>query len=151
MKKAPIELVKKLRIKTGISIMECKKALEESGGDIKKAEKILAEKGVIVAAKKSERKTAEGIVEAYIHQNGKVGVIVEVMCETDFVARNEDFKKFSHELAMQICAMNPKNVDELMNQACIRDSEKTVEDLKNELVAKLGENVRIGRFVRYSL
>lgn len=151
MKKIPIALIKRLRTKTGISVMECKKALEEVEGDFKKAEGVLTQKGAVVAAKKSERETTEGIVEAYIHQDKRMGVLVEIFCETDFVARNLDFKKFAHEVAMQIGAMNPKNVKELMAQEYIREPDKTIEDLKNELVAKVGENVRVGRFERYSL
>lgn len=151
MKKIPIDLIKKLRAKTGVSIIECKKALEKSNGDLQKAEEILAKKGALVAAKKSQRETADGLVEAYIHQDKRSGVLVEVLCETDFVARNPEFKKFSHEIAMQICAMKPRNVKELMKQEYIRDPGITIEDLKNQLVAKVGENVRIGRFTRYSL
>lgn len=151
MKKASVDLIKKLRLKTGMSIMECKKALQESGGDLGKAEKILAKKGALVALRKGERETAEGLIEAYIHQDKRVGVLVEVLCESDFVSRNSDFRKFAHEVAMQVCAMKPRNVKELMKQEYIREPGKTIEDLKNELVAKMGENVRIGRFVRYGL
>lgn len=150
MKKTSVDAIKKLRAKTGVSIMECKKALTEAGGDLKKAEKILAKKGALAAAKKSERETVEGIIETYIHQNKRTGVLVEVLCETDFVARNPDFQKFAHEIAMQICAMKPKNVKELMAQEYIREPSKTIEDLRNELVAKLGENITVGKFERYS-
>lgn len=149
--KISIDLIKKLRSETGISIMECRRALEETKGDLVRAKKALLKKGAVVAEKKSNRETKEGVIEAYVHQTGKSGVLLEVLCETDFVARNPDFKKFSHEVAMQICAMEPKTVEALLKQEYIRDSEKTIEDLKNELVAKVGENIKIGRFVRYSL
>ena len=151
MKKITVEEIKKLRGKTGISIMKCRKALEESGGDLVKAQKILEKKGATAAAKKKERETAEGIIEAYVHQNGKVGVMLKVMCETDFVARNKDFKNFAHEAAMQICAMDPENVKSLMKQDYIREPGKTIEGLKNDLVVKLGENIKVGSFIRYAL
>jgi len=103
--------VKQLRDKTGASMMECKKALEESGGNEGRALKILREKGKDVAFKKSERETRQGIIESYIHSNGKIGVLLELNCETDFVARNKEFKELAHDLAMHIAGMSPQYLD----------------------------------------
>ena len=149
--KVTVEDIKKLRDKTGCGVADCRQALEESGGDLKKAQKILAEKGVAVAQKRVGKETSQGLIETYVHNEGKIGVMVEVNCETDFVARTDDFKKFVHELAMQIAAMKPKDVDELVKQVYIRDQEKTVEDLLAETLAKTGENIKIKRFCRYEL
>ena len=149
--KVTVEDIKKLRDKTGCGVADCRVALEESGGDLKKAQKILAEKGVAVAQKRVGKETSQGLIETYVHNEGKIGVMVEVNCETDFVARTDDFKKFVHELAMQIAAMKPKDVDELVKQVYIRDQEKTVEDLLAETLAKTGENIKIKRFCRYEL
>jgi len=149
--KISVQEIKKLRDKTGCGVADCRRALEESGGDLKKAEGILKEKGVAVARKRSEKETSQGLVETYVHGDGKIGVMVEVNCETDFVARTDDFKKFVHELAMQIAAMKPKDVAELVKQPYIRDQEKTIGDLLKETLAKTGENIKIKRFCRYEL
>ena len=146
-----LKLVKKLREETGAGVMPCKKALEESGGDPKKAKVLLKERGAEIVAKKSARKTTSGIVEAYIHANDKIGVLVEVYCETDFVARNEDFRKLAHELALQIASLNPKDTKELMKQDYVRDPKRKVSDLIEEAIARFGENIRVGRFVRYEV
>ncbi|MBI4058485.1 translation elongation factor Ts [Candidatus Gottesmanbacteria bacterium] len=146
-----IEKIKKLRELTGAGIAECREALERSGGDIAKAQSFLKDKGIEKAAKKAERETAQGIVESYVHAGGKIGVLVEVNCETDFVARTEDFRKLAHELAMQVSAMNPKNVEELLKQPYIRDPKVTVKDLVKEATYKLGENIRVTRFSRFVL
>jgi elongation factor Ts len=111
----------------------------------------LKEKGVAVARKRAGKEANQGLVETYVHNEGKIGVMVEVNCETDFVARTDDFKKFVHELAMQIAAMKPKDVDELLTQTYIRDQEKTIKDLLKETLAKTGENIKIKRFCRYEL
>jgi len=142
------EQIKKFRQKTGFSIMECKKALEETDGDIEKAQKILIKKGAEKALKKSERETKQGLIEPYLHNNGKVGVILELNCETDFVARNEEFKALAHDLAMHIAAMNPQDNKEFLAQPFIKDEKKTIDDLVKELIGKLGENIKIGKFVR---
>ena len=140
--------IKEFRQKTGFSIMGCKKALEQAEGDEKKAMKILEEKGAEKALKKSDREAKQGLIESYIHNNGRVGVILELNCETDFVARNEEFKNLAHDLAMHIVAMNPNDRKELLAQPFIKDEQKTVNDLIRELIAKLGENIKIGKFVR---
>lgn len=137
------DLIKELREKTSAGVMDCRKALEEANGDIEKAAEILRKKGIEKAEKKSDRETSQGLVEAYIHQTGKVGAMVSIACETDFVARTEDFKKLAHEVAMQVASMNPKNVEELLKQEYIRDSSKTISDLVKETIAILGENIVI--------
>ncbi len=138
--------VKHLRDLTGLSFNEIKKALQESDGDINKATVLLKEKGAMVANKKSTRQVKEGIVEAYIHSNRKLGCILELLCETDFVARNEEFRSLAHELAMHIAAMKPTNNEELLLQPYIKDPSITVKDLITQAVAKLGENIQIGKF-----
>lgn len=146
-----VNLIKQLREETQASIADCRKALEESGGDYKKAQDWLRKRGAEIAEKKADRETAEGVVESYVHGNGKIGVIVSVLCETDFVARTDEFKKLAHEIAMQISAMNPKNVDDLLKQEYIRDSKLTIEDLVKEAIGKIGENIKVREFSRIEL
>ena len=161
-----VDAIKALRQITGAGVMDSKRALEETSGDIKKAEELLRQQGIASAAKKADRATNQGLIESYIHSGGRIGAIVEVNCETDFVARTEEFKDLAHNLAMQVAAMSPSYVDEsavpedetadasqdcLLQQAFIRDPAKTVQDLVNETVGKLGENVRVRRFTRFSL
>lgn len=146
-----IELVKKLREETGAGVMECKKVLEETSGDLDRAKEILRKQGLAKAEKKVERETKEGYVATYTHSNGKIGVVVEVYCESDFVARNDQFRQFARELCLQIAAMAPKNNEELLSQAYIRDPSKTVEQLVKETIAKFGENIKIGRFERFEI
>ncbi len=145
------EQIKQLRQKTNISIMECKKALEEANGDEKKALKILEKSGQTKAMKKSARGTEQGLIEAYIHSNCQIGVLLELNCETDFVAKNEQFKELAHDLAMHIAAMNPQDLKELLKQPFIKDEQRTILDLLNETVAKLGENIKIRKFVRLEI
>lgn len=140
----------KLREITGAGIMECKRALEEAGKDFDRALQIIQEKGYIKAEKKATRATGAGYLQSYIHNN-RVGVLLEIRCETDFVAHSEPFKTLSHELAMQIAAMAPNNVDELLKQVYIKDAALTVEQLIKSTIAKVGENIRIERFCRYEL
>jgi elongation factor Ts len=142
--------VMELRERTGVGMMNAKKALVEANGDMEKAIADLKAKGAAVAAKKADRATSEGIVETYIHA-GRIGVMVEVNCETDFVARNDDFKAFVHDVAMQIASMNPDSVDTLYEQPFIKESGKTIRELRNDLVQKIGENIQIRRFIRYNL
>ena len=149
--KISIGEVKKLREKTGAGIADCRKALEESGGDFRKAEELLKSRGAQIASKKADRATGQGMVETYIHAGGKVGTMVEVNCETDFVAKTEEFKNLAHEVAMQVAAMDPKDVEELSKQEYIRDSSKTIDDLVKEVIAKVGENIKISRFIRFEL
>lgn len=140
----------KLRELTGAGIMDCKRALQEANGDIDLAKNIIAEKGLAKAEKKSERKTGSGLLESYIH-NGRVGVLLELRCETDFVAKTDDFKNLAHDLAMHIAAMKPENVDDLLAQPFIKDASQTIGDLIKKTIAKLGENTVIERFTRYEL
>ncbi len=146
-----IELLKKLREETQVSLADCRKALEETNNDYNKAIEWLRKHGIEKAAKKSERETSQGLIESYIHQNGRVGVLLEMSCETDFVARTAEFKHLAHEVAMQVAAMNPKDVDTLLKQEYIRDGSKTIEQLVKETIAKLGENIVIKRFQRFAL
>jgi elongation factor Ts len=188
--------IAELRAKTGIGMMECKKALVEADGDETKAMDILKKQGALKAAKRSEREAKEGIIESYVHANGKIGVIVEVLAETDFVAKNDEFKEFAHDVALHIAAMNPKylssdqvptediekeksyfieevkasgkpeNIVEkivqgkidkyveemcLMSQPFVKDSTKTINDLLNEKIAKIGEKITISRFSRFEI
>ena len=189
-------MVKELREKTGAGIMDCKGALAECDGDMNKAVDFLRKKGLATAAKRAGRALTEGIIESYIHMDNKLGVLVEVNCETDFVAKNDDFKEFAKNIAMHIAATNPVGIrpedvpDEtinrekeiyrgqvlemgkpekiaekivegkmqkyfkescLMNQAYVRDPDITVEDLLNEMIAKIGENISIKRFARFKI
>lgn len=146
-----VELIKKLREKTGAGIADCRRALEEAKGDEKKAEELLRSWGIDKAASKADREAGQGLVETYIHGGGKVGAMVEVNCETDFVARTDEFKSLAHEIAMQVSAMNSVDVEELLKQEYIRDSSKTISDLVKEAIAKLGENIVVKRFVRFEL
>ncbi|MEA2113599.1 MAG: translation elongation factor Ts [Patescibacteria group bacterium] len=145
------EKIKQLRERTNLSIMECKRALEEADGNDDKALEILGKKGKEKALKKSEREAKQGLVESYIHSNGKIGVILELNCETDFVARNEEFKKTAHNIAMHIAALNPEDLEELLSQPFIMDEQKTTKDLIDEIIAKLGENIKIGKFLRLEI
>ncbi|MEE9239297.1 MAG: translation elongation factor Ts [Thermodesulfobacteriota bacterium] len=190
------QMVKELRDSTGAPFIDCKMALEEVAGDLDKALDILKIKGVAKASKKVGRETPEGIVASYIHAGGKIGVMVEVNCETDFVARNEEFQTFAREVAMQIAASNPKYISKeeipeselerekeilkaqvlesgkpeniaekivegkiekffeevcLLNQTYIRDSKVKIDDLLQELIAKIGENIKVRRFARFQL
>ncbi len=140
------EKIKHLRDTTGLSLGQIKKALDEAGGDMARAMEVLKAHGISVAAKKSSREVKEGVVDAYIHSTKKLGVLVEVLCETDFVARNVEFQKLVHELAMQIAAAKPGTVEDLLSQPFIKDQDITVKDLVNQHIAKLGENIQIGRF-----
>lgn len=143
--------IKELRDLTGVSIKICKEALEESSGNIKKSLEILKKRGLEVAEKKSQREVREGLITAYIHANQKIGVLLELRCETDFVARNEQFQTLAKELAMQIAAMNPKTKEDLLKQGYIRELDETVEDLLKSYVAKLGENITIRQFIRFEI
>lgn len=146
-----IELLKQIREETSASIADCRRALEEAGGDYKKAIEWLRKRGAEIALKKADRETSQGVVESYVHGNGKIGVIVALLCETDFVARTQVFKDLAHEIAMQISAMNPKDVDELLKQEYIRDGSVTVESLIKQTIGKLGENIVVKEFKRLEL
>ncbi len=159
------QLIKELRARTSAGVMDCKKALEESKGDVDKAESFLKEKGVASAAQKADRETDQGLIDTYIHSGGRIGAMIEINCETDFVARTDDFVSLAHDIAMQVAAMSPEfltvedsvknaTVTEdkcLLSQPFIKDPSKTIQDLINEAVGKLGENIRVRRFQRFSL
>ena len=142
-------LVKELREKTGAGMMDCKKVLTETDGDMEKAIELLRERGIAKAAKKSGRVAAEGLVEAYIAEDGKVGAIVEVNSETDFVAKNEEFKTFVMNVAKQVVEKNPKDVEELLNQEATFEAGKTVNEALVGKIATIGENLSIRRFARF--
>ena len=141
--------VKELREKTGAGMMDCKKVLTETNGDEERAIELLRERGIAKAAKKSDRIAAEGLVEAYISEDGKVGVVVEVNAETDFVAKNEEFRNFVADIAKQVAQENPADVEALLNQKSIVETDKTVKDVLTNKIATIGENMSIRRFVRY--
>jgi len=191
-----LEQLKKLREITGVSMIECRRALEESRGDIEKALDFLHRQGKIKAQNKADRETKQGIIESYIHSNGKVGVLLELNCETDFVARNKKFKELAHDICMQIAAMaplyvKPEDIPEdflrgerkiykeqfadsgkptrliegivegkikkyceevsLLTQPFIKDDQKTIRDIINDYILKLGENIAVKRFVRFQI
>ncbi len=141
--------VKELREKTGAGMMDCKKVLTETNGDEEKAIELLRERGIAKAAKKSGRIAAEGLVETYISEDGKVGVVVEVNAETDFVAKNEEFRNFVTDVAKQVAKENPADVDALLNQKSITEPDKTVGEVLTNKIATIGENMSIRRFERF--
>lgn len=141
--------VMELRKKTDAGMMECKKVLTETDGDMEKAMELLRERGITKAAKKADRVAAEGAVTAYISEDGKVGAVVEVNAETDFVAQNSEFVNFAEDVAKQIVMNNPKDVEELLQQPSISDSSKSVKDVLTEKIAKIGENISVRRFARF--
>ena len=141
--------VKELREKTGAGMMDCKKVLTETNGEEERTIELLRERGIAKAAKKSDRIAAEGLVEAYISEDGKVGVVVEVNAETDFVAKNEEFRNFVADIAKQVAQENPADVEALLNQKSIVETDKTVKDVLTNKIATIGENMSIRRFVRY--
>ena len=163
----PTSRVKELRDQSGAGVMACRNALLEAEGDMEKAHQILKEKGILKAQKKAERATTQGVIEAYIHTGGRIGAMVEVNCETDFVARTDEFKELAHNLAMQVAAMPPQfistdevskeNTDFELQAAClllqpyIKDPAKTVQDIIVETIAKVGENIKVTRFARFEL
>jgi elongation factor Ts len=160
------QTIKELRALTGAGILECKNILEEVGGDVKKAEEILKQRGLVKAATKATRETREGLIDAYVHNGNRVGALIEVNCESDFVARTLEFRELTHNLAMQVAAMSPKYVSKtdiptgqdgspqelcLLEQPFIKDPSKTVGDLVQETIARLGENIRVRQFTHYAL
>ena len=159
-------LVKELRERSGAGVMDCKRALEDADGDLQRAGMLLQERGIALAEKRAHRETSQGLVECYIHAGGRIGAMVELNCETDFVARTDDFKALAHNLAMQIAATNPLSVSEddlpsgaegdpaelcLLRQSFIRDDSRTVDEVVKEVIAKTGENIRVRRFARFEL
>jgi len=168
-----LELIKELRKTTSASIADCRKALEEAGSDIKKAMEILRKRGLEIAQKKQDRATREGRVESYVHLGNKIGVLLEVNCETDFVARNEDFRQFTKDVAMQIAATSPRYIKKedvppealdthadketfckencLLFQPFVKDPSITIQDYLTSIIAKIGENIIVRRFTRYKI
>ena len=161
-----VDAIKSLRDRTSAGVMDCKRALEEARGDLDKAEESLRQKGIASAAKKASRETNQGLIETYIHSGSRIGAMVEINCESDFVARTAEFRSLAHDVAMQVGAMAPQYVDEddipegdgsdpqeisLMQQPYIKDSTKTVQELVSEAVGKLGENIKVRRIARFSL
>ena len=161
-----VDQIKALRELTGAGIMDCKKALQEAQGDLPKAEQILKDKGIARAEAKVGRETREGLVESYIHSGSRIGAMIELNCETDFVARLPEFKDLAHQLTMQVVAMAPQYVDQvempeddlrnpeevcLLQQPFIRDDTRVIQDLVTDIAARVGENVRIRRFARFAL
>lgn len=146
----PINQIKQLREETGVSISECKKALEQAKGDMARAKNALKKLGREFAKKKKEREVSEGIIDNYIHPNKKIGALLDIRCETDFVARSEDFQNLAHELCLQIAAIDPTETP-LLKQPWIKDESKTIKDLIDEHIAKSGENIIIKKFTRYKI
>ncbi len=146
-----MDKIKELREKTGAGIMDAKKALEEANGDMAKAMDIIKAKGILKAESKADREVRSGRVYCYTHGGGSAAAMVEVACETDFVAKTPEFETLCKEIAMQIVSMDPKTVEELMKQDYIRDGSKTMDALVKELSGKTGENIRVTRFARFKL
>jgi elongation factor Ts len=159
-------MLKELRKQSGAGIMACRNALAEANSDIEKALQILKERNLFIVEKKKERMTSQGLIEAYVHPGGRIGAMIEINCETDFVARTGEFKELAHNLAMQIAAMapvyiTPEEVPEgvdveiqtvcLLHQSYIREPSLTIQDIINETIAKVGENIKISRFSRFEL
>ena len=164
--KIPTDKVKELRNRSGAGIMNCRNALIEAEGDMAKALQILKQKSLLQAQKKEGLSTTQGLIEAYIHTQGRIGAMIEVNCETDFVARTEEFKELAHHLAMQVAATAPQfiskeevpegadiepQVDCLLLQPYIKNPENTVQDIIAETMAKVGENIKVNRFARFKL
>ncbi len=163
--KITTDLIKELREQSGAGIMECRNVLAEADGHIEKAQQLLKERNLLKVEKKKERETSQGLVEAYIHAGGRIGAIVEVNCETDFVARTPEFKELTHNLAMQVAAIPPRFISQeeiteediepqtdcLLLQSFIREPDITVQELINQTIAKLGENIRVNKFSRFEL
>lgn len=166
--KIPVETVKELRNRTNVGIADCNKALLEVGGDVEKAIEFLKQRGAAIAEAKKDEAATEGLVEAYIHHTRRVGSLVELNCETDFVARTPEFKELAHDLAMQVAASAPQFLTSedipaeaeaetepetacLLNQPFIKDPTRTVQEVIAETIAKVGENIRVRRFARFEL
>jgi len=144
------ENIKSLREQTGAGVMDAKRALEEAGGDIAKAIQIIQTKGLVKAEKRIERVTGAGLIVSYIH-NDRIGVLLDIRCETDFVARTDDFRGLAHNVAMHIAAMNPSNMEALLMEPFIKDQGLSIENLVKGVIAKVGENIRIEKFCYYAL
>lgn len=146
-----IELVKKIRIETGLSIGEIKSAVEQAEGNEAKAKEILKELGFKKVEKRAEKEVHQGRVATYTHSTGKIGVMVELLCETDFVAKNEEFMEVTKALCLQVAAMNPETVEDLLEMEYIKDPPQKIKELVSGLVAKFGENIKVGRMERFEI
>lgn len=142
--------IKKIREQTGAGVMDIKSALDEAGGDAEKALELLKKKGLKIAAKKSDRETGQGLIETYVHM-GRIGAMVEINCETDFVALNPEFKELAHDIALQAASLDSDKMEDLLAMPLIKEPGKTVQDLLTGKIAVIGENIKIARFVRYVL
>lgn len=145
-----LELLKKLREETSAGVSDCRQALVDAKGNFDGAKKLILQRGIEKASKKADRETAQGIIESYVHAD-RIGVLVELRCETDFVGRNEEFKKLAHELCLQVAAMTPKDVPELLKSVYIRDPKFTIADVVKLTISKIGENITVARFTRLVL
>lgn len=143
-------VIQKLREETGAGVMDCKRALEEAGGDYNLAKQLIEKQGIAKAAKKAERETGAGLLEAYVH-NGRVGVLLELRSETDFVAHSDPVKVLAHNLTLQVAAMAPETVEDLLKQPYVKDEAKTVEEVLKSTIALVGENLKVARFSRYQI
>ena len=148
--KDDINTIQKLREVTGAGVMECKRAFTDAKGDFEEAKKLIHERGLVKVEKRSGRETGAGLIESYVH-NERIGVLVDVRAETDFVVRSEPFRALVHELAMQLAAMPAENVEAFLVQPYIRDETKTVHDLVKDVIARVGENVRVNGFSRLEI
>lgn len=146
---ATTEMIKELRDKTGLSVMQCKKALEESNDDLDKALLNLKSQGANIAAKKGDRELGAGVISSYIHATKNVGALVELDCETDFVAKNDEFSALAYDIAMHVAAMNPENIDDLLEQPFVKDASMTVNDVIQNGIQKFGENTKVNKFTRF--
>jgi len=161
-----VDQIKVLREQTGAGIMDCRKALEDTEGDVEKAAELLRQRGMVKAQKRAGQETGEGMVEAYIHSGSRIGALVEINCQTDFVAKTSEFKELAHSLAMQVAAMAPEYIDRsemkedddrdpeqvcLLQQPFIKDPTKVIQDLITELIVRVGENIRVRRFSYFAL
>lgn len=151
MAKITLSQIKELRKKTKAGVMDCRNALEETNGNLNKAEEWLRKKGIKSAQKRAGRETSQGLIEAYVHADGKIAAVVIMLCETDFVARTEDFRRLAHELAMQVAAMNPKDAKALLQQPYIRNDKIVIGDLVKEAGGKVGENIVVKKIARFEL
>jgi len=145
--KDSVQVVQRLREATGAGVMECKKALQEAGGDFDKAVRLVRERGLAKGEKRSGRETGAGVIFSYVH-NDRIGALVDLRAETDFVARSEPFRALGREIAMQVAAMAPDSIDTLMSQPYIKDESRTIEELVKDVIARVGENVTVNSFHR---
>lgn len=146
-----MDQIKALREETGVSIIKCKEALVEAGGDVDKARSLLKEVSAKAAAKKADRELGSGVVQAYIHSNNSIGVLITLACETDYVARNEDFITLAQDIAMHIAAMGTETTEELLSQSFVKNPEISITQLIEDAVLKIGERIQVAEFARFTV